>query len=67
MIAVASAFKVITNLWFGQIKESNSGLQFANSNQFFNGTSEKVRQDNVKESTIKTEPRNIWQYDNQIV
>ena len=43
MIAVASAFKVITNLWTGQKKESNSGLQLANSNELFNGTPEKVR------------------------
>ncbi|RNA25397.1 hypothetical protein BpHYR1_019009 [Brachionus plicatilis] len=66
MIVVASAFRVITNLWTGQKKNSNAGLQFANTNELFNGTPEKVRQDYLEKSAIKTEPRNKWRNDDQI-
>ncbi|RNA42621.1 hypothetical protein BpHYR1_037899 [Brachionus plicatilis] len=54
------------NLWTGQNKESNSGLQFANTNKMFNGTPEKVRQDYLEKPAIKAEPRNIWRDDDQI-
>ncbi|RNA24015.1 hypothetical protein BpHYR1_001153 [Brachionus plicatilis] len=65
MIVVASAFRVITNLWTGQ-KRSNAGLQFANSNELLNGTPEKVRQDYLEKSAIKSEPTNKWRNDDQI-
>ncbi|RNA24769.1 hypothetical protein BpHYR1_000463 [Brachionus plicatilis] len=45
MIVIASAFKVILNLWTCLNKNSNAGLQFANTNELFNGNREKVRQD----------------------
>ncbi|RNA17290.1 hypothetical protein BpHYR1_044546 [Brachionus plicatilis] len=66
MIAVASAFKVFTNSWTGQKKKSNTGLQFANSNELLNGTPEKVRQDYLGNSAIKSEPTNKWRNDDQI-
>ncbi|RNA00544.1 hypothetical protein BpHYR1_042691, partial [Brachionus plicatilis] len=66
MIVVASAFKVIMNLWTGQNKNSNAGFQFANTNEWFNGTPEKVRQDYLEKSAIKSEPTNKWRNDDQI-
>ena len=66
MIAVACAFRVITNLWTGQKKKSNAGFQFANSNELLNGTPEKVRQDYLEKSAIKSEPTNKWQNDDLI-
>ncbi|RNA24991.1 hypothetical protein BpHYR1_014453 [Brachionus plicatilis] len=41
MIVVASAFRVITDLWTGQKKRSNAGLHFVNSNESLNETPEK--------------------------
>ncbi|RNA05197.1 hypothetical protein BpHYR1_032411, partial [Brachionus plicatilis] len=66
MIAVACAFKVITNLWTDQKKKSNAGFQFANSNKLLDGTPEKVRQDYLEKSAIKSEPTNKWRNDDQI-
>ncbi|RNA11261.1 hypothetical protein BpHYR1_033265 [Brachionus plicatilis] len=66
MIVVASAFKVIMNLWTGQNKNSNAGFQFANTNELFNGTPEKVRQDYLEKSAIKSEPTNKWRNEDQI-
>ncbi|RNA13101.1 hypothetical protein BpHYR1_006664 [Brachionus plicatilis] len=47
-------------------KRSNAGLQFANSNELLNGTPEKVRQDYLEKSAIKSEPTNKWRNDDQI-
>ncbi|RNA35794.1 hypothetical protein BpHYR1_001883 [Brachionus plicatilis] len=57
---------LLKNLWTGQNKNSNAGLQFANTNELFNGSPEKVRQDYLEKSAIKTEPRNKWRNDDQI-
>ncbi|RNA25027.1 hypothetical protein BpHYR1_046815 [Brachionus plicatilis] len=66
IIVVASAFRVITNLWTGQKKKSNAGLQLANSNELLNETPETVRQDYLEKSAIKSEPTNKWRNDDQI-
>ncbi|RNA00981.1 hypothetical protein BpHYR1_045079, partial [Brachionus plicatilis] len=50
----------------GQKKRSNASLQFVNSNELLDGTPEKVRQDYLEKSAIKSEPTNKCRKDDQI-